>query len=170
MWALPAELSAGCCGAGSLSSPGGWRWLRAPAEGLRACVPVSSSLSSPPSSVSELSVFSNKLSALLLPRPPPGLLLCGCWRLLVVTGECVCVLGPGGSVCISHRYAPERRARGSDGTRGRDCQAGLCPRAETWPEGRINGSACAECGLFLLPPPPLPVLSNGPIHSGLSGV
>lgn len=65
----------------------------------------------------------------------------------------MCVLGPGGSVCISHRYSLERRARGSDGTRGRDCQAGQCPRAETWPEGRINGSACVECYLFLLPPP-----------------
>lgn len=65
----------------------------------------------------------------------------------------MCVLGPGGSVCISHRYSLERRARGSDGTRGRDCQAGLCLRAETRPEGRIDGSSCLECFLFLLSPP-----------------
>lgn len=94
-----------------------------------------------PTSVPELYVFSNKLSALLLP-PPPGLLLCGCWRLHVVTGECVYVLGPGGSVCISLRGAT-----GSHGTRGRGCAAGLCLLRL---EGRINGAACAECFLFLL--------------------
>lgn len=106
-------------GAGGARRPGGRRVRAVPAElalshrwasgssgavcPQKGCVCVSPPVCRP-TSVPELYVFSNKLSALLLP-PPPGLLLCGCWRLHVVTGECVYVLGPGGSVCISLRGA-----------------------------------------------------------------
>lgn len=35
---------------------------------------------------------------------------------------------------IGMYLAPVRAgARGSDGTRGRDWQAGVCPKTETWP-------------------------------------
>lgn len=140
------------CEAGSLLSPGGrQRRLRAPAEGRRALCACLLSCRSP--SVSELFVSSNKLSALLLPRPP-GLLLCGCWRLLVVTGECVCVLGPGGSVCISHRYSQERWGRmgPGEGATGPGCVRGLRP-------GRREGLTVplmlnVSCSSSPLPCPP----------------
>lgn len=114
-----------------------------------------------PTSVPELYVFSNKLSALLLP-PPPGLLLCGCWRLHVVTGECVYVLGPGGSVCISLRGAT---GSGVGWDPGKGLRGWAVP--EGW--GRREGLTVllvlnASCSSYPLP------RSSQLVHSGLSGV
>lgn len=149
-WALAAELSAGCCerGAGRLPVAG-----RAAAPGARrraVCACLLPSVAPPPCRSSPSSLTNS------LPCFSPAPRASALWMLAASCCDrrmCVCP----GPRRIGRYLAPvllERRARGPDGTRGRDCQAGPRPRAETWPQGRIDGSARVECFLFLLPPSP----------------
>lgn len=107
-----------------------------PAGGVRApCVRSPAAyvrVSSPrPSTAPELSVRPSSLTNSLpcFSLPSPGLLLCGCWRLLVVTGECVCAPGQGASVRISQRGS--RGAEGPGGAEGRAPARGRAQRS--WP-------------------------------------
>lgn len=101
----------------------------------------SSLTSSPPLLLRPLFFLPPLFPSLPSPPPRPGLLLCGCWRLLVVTGECVCAPGPGGSVCISHRCL----GGGVGGPQGRAC---LVPSplfsSSLLPSGQVSDSAVQE--------------------------